>query len=784
MCSGKCLCRAHCGGFAGGGKSIATSPAELLRGKMSGVRVSATDGNPNGHYNVNIRGLNTLRGDSQPLWIVDGAVIGSYVNHNLDAFYLSGGTTINGDQYPDYSGRSYTSPVGNFGWLNPYEIESIEVIKDMSAAALYGMQGANGVIIVKTRKPVSGEHNVWLNSNVGVDMSSQNGDAFKNGIITTHDIGINGLFGTNSFYNISGFLRYDDTAVMNTGSTSGAVSVNMETMANEIFQFGLNSRLHYGNYTSSSGTNFIGSPSTMILARYPEAFEKDKLGDWIKSYDDEVLDCRTVNSVWLNINFHRTLSLKLSGGADYQNQTRYIWFGNSTSFGKEFSGATSILNNSLMNYNFKGELKFNRNFAVKHHLQAAAAFDLNGYNNRTNAMCGTDFDLPYLRGKGLSSSGSIHAIRKFETAYTRMGGYAFLGYDFDGYFGVTGALRADYTLRFDDGCILLPSGEAFVDFHKIFLGGSKAVSTLKLSGGYGKAGKEMVLPYEYLPAYMSNIPEIEVGSEPYFDGINRLISEEWNIGLNMGFVQDRINLAFKYYDKKTDDSFRIYNFGKVLANMWVGTSMHEIFHERTSSLSNNGFEIDADFTFLNNSNVKWTARANAAYNLNEITLLDALDFNLPEIVKGKYLSEYAVGEPVGQIFSENTLPKISGGFGTTFSVKGFTLDADFSGAGGFKLINANKLVESGLDYFSPDILERGDYLRLDCLSLSYRVPLRVRWIRSFKVNLSAHNLFTITDYSGWNPDVNSFGVNVRSYGIDYGSYPLRRQIVFGVSFRF
>ena len=100
-------------------KSVATSPAGLIKGQISGVRVSSIDGASNGLQNVNIRGLNTLRGDSQPLWIVDGAIIGSNINQNLNAFYLAGGKTINGDKLPDYSGQSYTYPIGNFGWLNP-----------------------------------------------------------------------------------------------------------------------------------------------------------------------------------------------------------------------------------------------------------------------------------------------------------------------------------------------------------------------------------------------------------------------------------------------------------------------------------------------------------------------------------------------------------------------------------------------------------------------------------------------------------------------------------------
>lgn len=754
-----------------GSKCIATTPADLLKGRVSGVRVSATDGNPNGPVNVNIRGLNTLRGDSQPLWIVDGAVIGSSINQNLNAFYQSGGMTINGDVLPDYSGRFYTAPLNNFSWLNPYDIESIEVVKDLSETSMYGMRGANGVIIVKTRKPANGTRNIWLNSNVGVDMAEQKSDAFRTGILTTHDIGVNGVFGTKSFYNVSGFIRYNNTAIRNTGSTCGGLALNLETSDHERFQFGLNSFFNYGNYKSTAGTNFQGQPSTMILARYPDGFTADKLGDWLNSYDDEVKDYRTVNSVWLNINIIRTLDLKFSGSADYQNQTRYFWFGNGTSFGKEFSGAASILNNSLLDYNFNAELTLDRSFAVKHHLKASAVFDLNGNVNRTNAMCGTDFDLPYLRGKGLSSSESLHSIMKFSRSYTQFGGYMFLHYDYDGMAGISGTARCDKTRRFDDKPLWLPSAEAYVDFRQIFLRSNETVSALRLKGGYGKAGKEAVMPYEYIYAYIDNIPDIEAGSAPYYEGMNRLLSEEWNIGADLGFIGNRFTLSFKYYDKQTDDNFSIFNFGKVLSGMWVSTRNREIVGTRTSVLRNNGFEIDADCDIIQTPKVRWNIAANASVNINKV-----ISFDLP--VTGVTSSDTGT-DSLGRM-----IPKWYGGFSTALSLYGLTIDARFSGAADFEIVNANRMIEDGVDEISAEYFERGDWLRLDCLSFSYSIPMKARWIKSLCVNLSAHNLFTATKYSGWNPDVNCFGVNSRKPGIDYGSYPLRRQAVLGISLRF
>lgn len=767
-----------------GAKAVSSTPAELIRGEISGVRVSAVDGGPNGHFNVNIRGVNTLRGDSQPLWIVDGAVIGSSVNQNMNAFYLHGGKTINGAVLPDYSGKSYVSPLGNFRWLNLNEIESVEVLKDISATSLYGMAGANGVIIIKTKQPHSGDSNIRLNSNVGLDLSALKGEAFKTGLITTHDLGASGVFGTNSFYNISGFVRYADAAVLNNNSTAGGVTINVNTTANEILQFGLNSRLSYGEYVTSAGVNYIGQPSAMILSRYPDAFPKDKLDAWLNSYADETIDYRTVNSVWLGINLLRTLKLKLSTGVDYQNQSRFIWHGSSTSFGKDFKGAIGILNNSLLTYNFKGELAFDRSFAVRHHLTADLVFDINGNANMTNAMCGTNFDLPQLRGKGLSSSSSIHAIMKFDRMYSRLGGYARLGYDYDAYAGISGGLRGDHTTRYDESTMLLPFAEAYIDLKKMLLPSGNKVSTFKFSGGYGWAGSEMALPYEYINAFVRDVPMVDKGSEPYFDGFNRLLSKEMNVGLSMGFVSDRFCFGLKYYDKSTDDSFKIFNFGKVLAGLWVETDNYQIFHQRHSSIINRGFEFDTDLLLVQGRNVNLKARANVAYSISRAMQLDVADRQYADVSNGSYVQENEEGMTLGLAFGYNTIPLVYGGFGTTLSLLGFDVDAHFSGAAGFNVINANNLVEKGLNYISTEDIERGDYLRLDCLTVSYSVPLRSKAIKSLRVNVSAHNLFTLTGYSGWNPDVNCFGVNAGAYGVDYGSYPLRRQIVLGVGLKF
>ena len=96
--------------------SSADNILELLRGQISSVRVSSIDGNPVGALNINIRGLNSLRTDNLPLFVIDGAILNTGLNQNLDAFW-------------QYGEQSYTSALDPMAFLSPSEIESIEVLK-------------------------------------------------------------------------------------------------------------------------------------------------------------------------------------------------------------------------------------------------------------------------------------------------------------------------------------------------------------------------------------------------------------------------------------------------------------------------------------------------------------------------------------------------------------------------------------------------------------------------------------------------------------------------------
>ena len=98
----------------------------------------------------------------------------------------------------------------------------------------------------------------------------------------------------------------------------------------------------------------------------------------------------------------------------------------------------------------------------------------------------------------------------------------------------------------------------------------------------------------------------------------------------------------------------------------------------------------------------------------------------------------------------------------------------FSGAAGHKIYNLHEAS-----------VEDGSYVRLERLGVGYTVPLKKKKVlKAINVIVGANNLFTVSNYSGYNPDVNSFGLSALSNGIDYGSYPLMRSVTAGVTLRF
>lgn len=773
-------------------RAYSTSPAEMLKGQVAGVRVSSYDGSVNGALNVSIRGVNALRSDSQPLYIVDGTILSTVQSRNLNAFWQD-----------TYKGESYTVALNNLSYINSYDIESIEVLKDVAATAIYGAKGANGVVIINTRKAGTEKASVKWNSNAGFSPDLR-------GISHNHHMSVSGLNKQTNYY-IGASFRQVAGPESNVGSTYGSLNAGFETKANKVVWFGMNNILSIGRISSISTTNWYGAPSYTLASR--GILLGDNLEGWKSDYDDKATDNRNTTNVYLTLNFTPWLRLKTVIGLDFQGSNRFFWYGDGTPLGASRNGAASVISTMSLSYNANSELLFHRYLSEAHRVDFAVGGELTGDLTKFNTMNGNEFFDHSLRGKGMSLAQSKANLHNFSHLYSHLAAYARASWSYKELFGIQGLFRPDYTPRYDgSNPQLYYSASAFLDVKKVLLNSLDSVSGFKLSCGYGAAGREIYVPYDLFGNYTSGkYPSLETGSEIYHDGLNRVRTSEFSLRADIGVLEDRITASVGYYDRISEDALSLYCFGKKTGNYW-DWSGRNCLSTISSSLTNRGIEAELAADVIRKDNLRWRVSLNGAYNVNQLSSVDEADTFGHEVGCGLVANVNAVGLQAGQIVGYETnpdgsfldqtrdgkiteadkvtlgkvIPEFTGALNSDFTAGRFSAGLTIDGAAGFCLVNLNNFVKNGADVpiITDSCVEKADFLRLSRLSAAYRIPLKAKWLRSLTVSASAMNLFTLTSYSGWNPDVNSFSSNGLSRGLDYASAAAARSFMIGVSINF
>lgn len=787
--------------------------AELLM-DYTGVRVSATDGNPLGKENVNIRGLNSFRTDCQPLWIVDGEAVSTDSNMNSDAFWQYGEST-------------FTSPLNPLSFLNPSEIESIEVLKNTSATAIYGARGANGVIIIKTKRGAAAERDIHWRSNVGVNFGTSSVKTNPS-VSHNHRIAFDGVRnGGATRYNISGSFRNITGILPRNVGNFGSIKANFETEANKVVNFGFNALASVGKMSSPYAVNYLGNPSLTLALRNSQLSPGISAEDWSADYDDDATDYRALASIWVKFNITKSLYFKIDGGLDYQDMDRIFWFGEKTDFGAKSplninGGAASILESSLLNYSAKAELKYRKYFNSDHYFAVSGIAEIYGDKDRFNTLNGRSFPVHTLRGKGVAGKGTNVENHLFNGAYFHVGGLLNLEYNWKEAVGVNAMLRVDNTPKYGKETLqFYPSAEAYVDFRKIFLQSSTAVSGFKLRGGYGISGREQFVPYELFDRYLnSGWPQPEAWTEFFYDGLSCLQTGEWHVTADFGFLSDRLKASLTYYDRNTLDSFMMFNLSgnpvEHESRTYYNWVTAEKIYQRTGSIANSGFELDFMAVPVQKKDLIWTIDFGGAANFNKAIAVDPYDAYGRAVGSGVICNHNATGLPAGVLFGYKadgdgnyqdttgegyisdadkvvlgyTLPKYNGHLGTKLTYNGLSVEVVFDGAAGFQIADINEMMlnpkfdSKGNMALSSKYVEDGDFIRLQRIGVSWSIPQNLKWLKDITLSLCAKNVFTASKYKGWNPDVNSYGGNSFSNGCDYGSYPYCRSVIFGVSAKF
>lgn len=903
-----------------------SSVVEALGGQIAGVNITASDGTPGAGYDIKIRGVGTVNGDSAPLFIVDGFEVSS------------------------------------IDFLASQDIQSIDVLKDASAAAIYGARAANGVVLVTTKSGKEGLPQISYNGSASYRQLSKRletinaydfvslqletnpskyGDTYfksgndENGVpykyqsledyrdfpdaidwqkeafrptwSQNHDISVRG--GTKaSQYTISYSYFDEDGIFVNSGYKKHNARVKIrQEITNWLIVDG---SLNYTN-SSKTGAGTGGSQLANLIAYRPVGglnvsqydlrhlmydptaaaesnFDSNRINPIIQA---ESVDSSTKQEQWIGnvaatIKFNKHLSFKSAATYNTNYQRRDNFYHETTSnayrAGGPF-GETTMARNKR--WQISNTLTYQNRFKKKHNLNLMLGHESAGTGYES--LLGQSKDFPF-ENFGIDNLGLGATPSKVNTTRTKSMRLSFFArgfYSYDDRYMLTATFRADASTVFSPKHKwgFFPSFAASWNMkNEAWLKDVDPISTMKLRAGWGTVGNDRITNYLSIDLYTDS--KIGMGTTTYTALTPKQIANydlRWegsmttNIGLDLGFFDNRLNITLDGFVKDTKDlliqqklayvtgfSSQWQNVGKI-RNAGVELSISSINFSRR----NFSWSTDFNLSFIKNTLVSlqdgtdYIARK-SGFNSNFTQddyisyvgsslgdmygyVFDGVyqysDFNMlpdgtlqlkdgvvdlsprgyapvPGMTKYKDINGDGKITPDDRTSIGNGYPDFYGGITNRFQFYGvdFSFLLQFSAGNDvynamrvfltqsrnertnmlaevgdrWKPTNASNKVPSATGYIPYDIssrfIEDASFLRLKNITLGYTLPekwTRKIWVNKLRLYVSAQNLFCLTKYSGFDPEVSMLSSPLTP-GFDWGAYPKSRVFTMGLDIQF
>jgi TonB-dependent starch-binding outer membrane protein SusC len=865
-------------------RGINTSPEQLLQGKSAGVQVTAGSGEPGVANTVRIRGNSSIRSGSEPLYVIDGIPVSS-------------GNVSAGTNDVGIGSQTARNPL-NF--INPSDIESMEILKDASATAIYGSRGANGVIIIVTKRGKKGEGRVTFNSSltyskIARDYNLLNAAEFAKNTPAANNFGSN----VNAFDEI---LRTAITKLYDFSFSGGDEKGTYRFSMSHLDQEGIIKNTGLEKYNASLNmTRSLFDGKLKLEGSITGAFVKDEAAalsdnigaegdllisalkwnptrsfynpdgsyvfvsnnqrnplDLLDNYTDFTETNRILGNFSANYKITKELDYKVNIGVDFSNSNRGT--GLSKLLGidsaRNRNGIAAKSNITRSNYLIEHTLNYNTSLSSVLKISALAGYSFQKFENKGNTVVGSGFGSItdqnfYINNITAATSYDVSGNlrqRAFNDPSNKLQSYfgrAILTYDNKYIF--SGIIRADGSSKFGAnnkyGYFPALSVAWKVDQESFV---PKVFSDLKLRGGWGLTGNQ-----EFPAGAASDLVGINNTDGP--NGALEILNVgnpdlKWeqtaqiNVGIDFGILNNRLSGTVDLYKKTTTDAL-----------LQVATADPAGFPTKWANLSDakivsQGIEISLNYKIIDKENISWSFGGNIAFNSSKVENLkgfptgiqtgtisgqglsgaiaqghfdgqDTYTFNLLQF-QGFDNNGNSVYEDVdknGVIneadrkFSGSANPDFNVGLNTSFRYKNWDFNASGYGAYGRKIydntsnalffkgaLTAGNNVPSSIvgtaeaasgnsNAVSTRFLQSGDFFRLANVELGYNFiggsngfPT---WIRSIRVFVTGTNLFVITPYKGFDPEVNSNKQfrGIPSSGIDYASYPRARAFTFGIN---
>jgi TonB-linked SusC/RagA family outer membrane protein len=656
-----------------------TRPATVdaaMNGKIIGANISQNSGAPGGGVSIKLRGISSINGSSDPLFIIDGVFI------NNSQLRSGAGTEAFSGADGTQSGAQ-DQATNRLSDINPADIENIEILKGPSAAAIYGTRANAGVVIITTKKGKSGKTSVNLSQDIGFssaikllgssDWSEEKIRQFgRNGGITNV-----GLEDALALYRASEGRTYDYEKVIygNTGKISntrlsvsgGNEKTNFLASANVNDETGIQKRTGFqrrsirlnlnhklsNNVDFSTGSNYINSGNQRgfsgndnngvamgySLAYLPNFINLDPedgvypenpingqnpLQITDKAVNDESTN-RFIQSLNMNINLlsKESLALKfvLSGGVDYFNTEGTVYMPDFLQYQQQRAnpGASRLTDSRNLNANVQGLFVLNASVGKIELTSQAGAVRLI-----------TDREISWIQGEGLApnqKNPQTGAIRSFNHRYERWQDVGLIlqqeaNYD-DKVIGSVGIRFDKSSLNGDhEKWYAFPRASLAVNIAKFDFWRIAAVSQLKLRGAFGQTGGVPVYGNTFT-SLTSAVIDGTLGSLPPNGSVSAPVgnpalepetAQEIELGVDVGVLDNKILLEATYYDKDVFDLIQAYTLAS-------GTGVTSIAAFPVGDLQNKGIELGLNASIVQRSAFSWNTQVSYWFNRSEITRL-------------------------------------------------------------------------------------------------------------------------------------------------------------------
>jgi len=646
-----------------------------LQGKTTGVQVIQNSGTPGAAMTVRVRGNSSITAGNQPLYVIDGIPV-TTGNYSQISF---GGQTI--DAVSD---------------LNPNEIETISILKDASAAAIYGARASNGVVLITTKRGKTEKTKINLSTYYGFKQAEKKLDMINSKQWKEY---IN-----NRTLNDGGLPPYSEEDINNNPIDTDWIDEVFRTapMANiELSAAGGNERTQFfvgGNYVSEDGTligtdyerlngrlnldhrisdvvkigasigitssnnnrvegdqslngplpNAITMPPIYPVYNEDGSYNEDgpyanpvsiaeQAVNWAKTF-------RNLGNIYADFNILQNLTFTTKWGFDYYSLHEHSYDPATTRQGSKYNGLGIEAGTRIMNIVSNNVLKYFATIADKHHIKAMFGYSFEKYNRQRFYIRGTDFPNEYFQW--IASAATIQEASASNLDRGLNSWFGQLKYNFEDKYLLSASFRADGSSKFgkNNQYGFFPSGSVgWRISEEAFMENVDWINELKLRTSYGLTGNDGIPDFSSIGLFAGGYNyNMEAGIAPIQlpnPDLKWETTAQFNIGTDFTIFNNRLTINLDYYSKHTSDL--------LLDRPIPASSGYNYVTSNIGEMVNKGFEIGFNGDVIDGMDFKWTAILNLSANRNEVTKLYD-DQPIPPVGRGGNL--VTVGEPIGVFY--------------------------------------------------------------------------------------------------------------------------------------